>query len=173
MSGDQFIGNGSDGVSPSELPPAPTWTLRREWGDLLVGIALIAAALWFFVTAGALEDFSGEAIGAADFPQGIAVLLVLGVIALILGAVRRIASGGERHVVVIRRYGHVALGMVLLVSFPFLMGTFGFYAAMTPWLAAMLVLAGERRPVHVVGYVAGFLLFTKVVFEMTLGTPLP
>jgi hypothetical protein len=156
-----------------EPPPAATLTVRREWGDLVVGAGLLVIATWFYVTAGGLEDYSGEGIGAADFPRGISILLAIGAIGLIAGAIRRLASTQEQHLVLIRRYRHVALGMVLFIAFPALMQTFGYYLAMAPWLAAFLVLAGERRPLHVAAYVVGFLVFTKVVFGIILGTPLP
>lgn len=154
------------------LPPAPTLTLRHEWGDLAVGAALLAIAVWFFVTASRLDDYSGEGIGAADFPKGIAALLVVGVLVVCLGAIRRLASGDDVRMLRVRRYGHVAGGMVLLVVFPVLMTSIGYYLAMAVWLAAFLVLCGVRHPLHILAYVAGFLLFTKVVFGMLLGTPL-
>lgn len=157
---------------PEKLPPAATVTVRREWGDLVVGAGLLGIAIWFFVTAGGIEDYSGEAIGAADFPRGIAFLLGVGALGIIAGAIRRLAMHNEDHLVIVRRYRHVAMGMVLFIAFPAMMQTFGYYLAMAPWLAAFLVLAGERRPLHVVGYVAGFLLFTKVIFGIILGTPL-
>lgn len=167
----------ADGPEDDPGPPAeplggPFLTVRHEWGDILVGLALVAMAVWFFVTAGNLEDFSGTAIGAADFPRGLAVLLGLGVLVIMVGAVRRLASEASPRFIVVRRYGHVAAGMVLLVAFPALMDAFGYYLAMTGWLAAFLVLTGIRHPIHVAAYVGGFLLFSKVVFEMLLGTPL-
>lgn len=160
-------------VPQEEPPPAAVVTIRRDYGDLFVGSGLLAIAIWFFVTAGGIDDYSGDAIGAADFPRGIALLLGIGALFIIAGAVRRLASGSERHLVVVRRYGHVAIGMLLFLSFPALMQAVGYYWAMAPWLAAFLVLAGERRPLRVIAYVGGFLLFTKVIFETILGTPLP
>lgn len=154
------------------LPPAPTLTVRHEWGDLVVGLAILGVAVWFFVTSTSLDDYSGEGIGAADFPKGIAALLGIGVLVICLSAVRRLASGGDGGMIRVRRYGHVAGGIVLLAAFPMLMTSVGYYVAMAVWLAAFLVLCGVRHPIHVVAYVAGFLLFTKVVFEMLLGTPL-
>lgn len=173
MSGVTPVVADSGGAMPPDSNPAPTVTIRQEWGDLAVGGAILAMAAWFYATAGTIEDFSGGGIGAADFPQGIAALLGLGTLVILVGALSRLLADGRGRTIVIRRYRHVAGGMVLLVAFPALMESFGFYLAMTPWLAAFLVLAGERRPLHVIAYVAGFLLFTKVTFEMILGTPLP
>lgn len=161
-----------DTEAGAALPPAPTLRLRSEWGDLFVGIALLGLAIWFVVTANALDDYSGEGIGAADFPTGIAALLLIGTLLIVLGALRRLATGTYHGAIAIRRYGHVLLGMVLLCAFPFLMESFGYYLAMAVWLAAFLVLCGVRHLLHVAAYVGGFLLFTKLVFGVLLGTPL-
>lgn len=170
---DRSVGVDAQPGTREELPPAPTLTVRRKWGDIAIGTGLLVLAIWFFVTAGGIEDYSGEAIGAADFPRGIALLLAIGSLVIVIGAIRKVPVTSDENFLVIRRYRHVALGMLLLVSFPALMQVAGFYLAMAPWLAAFLVLAGERRPLHVAVYVAGFLIFTKVVFEMILGTSLP
>ncbi|WP_062228447.1 tripartite tricarboxylate transporter TctB family protein [Aureimonas frigidaquae] len=155
-----------------ELPPAPTVSVRAEWGDIVVALAILCMAAWFFVTAGTLEDYSGEGIGAADFPTGIAALLGIGTLIIISAALRRLVGGGTRGGITVRRYVHVALGMLLLVAFPYLMEHFGYYSAMGVWLAAFLVLCDVRRPIPIILYVGGFLLFTKLVFEILLGTPL-
>jgi hypothetical protein len=167
----QDEGEFEDPVGPTEPESGPFLTVRHEWGDLLVGSALLATAAWFYITGSQLDDYSGPGIGAADFPQGLAALLGLGVLVILVGATRRLASNKNPRFIVVRRYGHVGIGMALLVAFPALMKAVGYYPAMTAWLAAFLVLAGIRHPLHVVGYVAGFLVFTKVVFEMILGTP--
>lgn len=168
------VAGGPNDPGPHAVPlGGPFLTVRHEWGDILVGLALLTMAIWFFVGAANLEDFSGGGIGAAAFPQALAVLLGLGVLVIIVSAFRRLASHTSPRLIVVRRYGHVAVGMALLVVFPALMEGLGYYLAMAVWLAAFLVLAGIRHPIHVVAYVGGFLLFTKVVFETILGTPLP
>jgi hypothetical protein len=67
----------------------------------------------------------------------------------------------------------VLLGIVLLIAFPFMMDAFGYYIAMAIFLSAFLYVANRRNPIAIALYVGGFLLFTKLVFEMMLGTPLP
>jgi hypothetical protein len=170
---DQPVDANTQVAPQEEVPQAGAFVLRRAWGDVIISVALLAVAIWFFITAGGIEDYSGEGIGAADFPRGISLLLGIGAVCVLVGAVRRLAMGNERRQVIVRRYGHVAVGMVLFIAFPVLMRSVGYYWAMAPWLAAFLLLAGERRPLHVAAYVAGFLLFTKVIFEIILGTPLP
>ena len=72
-----------------------------------------------------------------------------------------------------RRPWRVVIGMVLLLIFPYGMRHLGYYPTMAVWLAAFFWLADYRRPVGIVACVAGFLVFTKIVFEYLLSTPIP
>ncbi|MGB3416704.1 MAG: tripartite tricarboxylate transporter TctB family protein [Mesorhizobium sp.] len=154
-------------------PDAATLSLSLEISDIAVGLALATLAGWFFFQASILPDFSGTAIGAADFPKGLAALLGLTSVIFAGAGVRRIVSGrlGER--VSVRQPMRVLLGIVLLIAFPFMMDAFGYYIAMAIFLSAFLYVANRRNPIAIALYVGGFLLFTKLVFEMMLGTPLP
>lgn len=154
------------------LPPAREITIRSELGDIVAGLGLAGVAAWFLVQALALPDYSGTAIGAADFPMGLATLLLVGALALFAGAVWRLATGHSGESSTIRRPLRVLLGGILLLAFPLMMSFAGYYAAMAIFLASFLYLADVRRPLLLLGCVAGFLLFTKVVFEMILQTPL-
>lgn len=154
-------------------PEAGTFSLSLEIGDIAVGLALTALASWFFFQASILPDFSGTAIGAADFPKGLAALLGLTSIVFAGAGVRRLISGHVKERVTVRQPIRVLLGIVLLIVFPLMMDAFGYYPAMAIFLSAFLYVANCRSPIAIVLYVGGFLLFTKLVFEMLLGTPLP
>jgi hypothetical protein len=148
-------------------------SLSLEISDIAVGLALAALAGWFFFQASILPDFSGTAIGAADFPRGMAALLGLTSVIFAGAGVRRIMYGRLEERVTVRQPMRVLLGMVLLIAFPLMMDAFGYYIAMAIFLSAFLYVANRRNPIAIVLYVGGFLLFTKLVFEMLLGTPLP
>ena len=152
---------------------APVLRIRLEWADLAVGSALLAVAVWFLVQSFWLEDFSGTAIGSADFPRGVAALLALGVAVLLTSAGWRLARHLRTHTISVRRPWRVAGGMAMLLVFPFAMSRLGYYPTMAVWLAAFFWLADYRRPVAIVACVAGFLAFTKIVFEYLLSTPIP
>lgn len=152
---------------------APVMRIGLEWADLAVGSALLAVAVWFLVQSFWLEDFSGTAIGSADFPRGVAALLALGVAVLLTSAGWRLAHHIREHTITVRRPLRVAAGMVLLLIFPFAMSRLGYYPTMAVWLAAFFWLADYRRPVAILACVAGFLAFTKIVFEYLLSTPIP
>ncbi len=155
------------------LPPAKEITIRSELGDIVAGLGLAGIAAWFMVEAIRLPDYSGTAIGAADFPKGLAFLLLLGALGLVGGAVLRLATGHAGESSTIRRPLHVLIGALLLIAFPLMMSYAGYYIAMGIFLTAFLYLADINRPLLVGGCVAGFLLFTKIIFEMILQTPLP
>ncbi|MGB5802082.1 MAG: hypothetical protein WBG88_18435, partial [Mesorhizobium sp.] len=70
-------------------PDAATLSLSLEISDIAVGLALAALAGWFFFQASILPDFSGTAIGAADFPKGLAALLGLTSVIFAGAGVRR------------------------------------------------------------------------------------
>jgi hypothetical protein len=152
---------------------APVMRIRLEWADLAVGSALLALALWFLVQSFWLEDYSGTAIGSADFPRGVAALLALGVAVLLGTAGWRLAHRLRGHTITVRRPLRVAAGMALLLVFPFAMSRLGYYPTMAVWLAAFFWLADYRRPLAILACVAGFLAFTKIVFEYLLSTPIP
>jgi hypothetical protein len=154
------------------LPPAKEITVKAEAGDIVAGLGLAAVATWFLVEAIMLPDYSGTAIGAADFPEGLAVLLLLVSFGLVAAAVWRLTAGYAGEPSIIRRPLRVAIGALLLVAFPTMMAFAGYYIAMAIFLAAFLYLADITRPLLLLACVAGFLLFTKVVFEMILQTPL-
>jgi hypothetical protein len=152
---------------------APVMRIRLEWADLAVGSALLAVAVWFLVQSLSLEDFSGTAIGSADFPRGVAALLAFGVAVLLASAGWRLAHHLRAHEITVRRPWRVVAGMAMLLAFPFAMSRLGYYPTMAVWLAAFFWLADYRRPVAVIACVAGFLAFTKIVFEYLLSTPIP
>lgn len=147
--------------------------VRLEFGDILAAIALLAVAGLFWFLGAGIDDGSDYGIGAADFPRGLALLLGVASAILLANALARLARGTTRHLIAIGRPARVAAGMALMAAFAPLMSHVGYYPAMAVFLAAMLWIADCRRPLHVVAYVAGFLIFSRVVFETILSIPLP
>lgn len=155
------------------MPEARTLFFSLEIGDIVIGLALTVMASWFFFQASVLPDFSGTAVGAADFPKGLAALLGLTSLIFAGAGVRRMISGRLEERITVRQPMRVLLGIALLIMFPLMMDTLGYYIAMAVFFSAFLYVANCRSPIAIVLYVGGFLLFTKLVFEMLLGTPLP
>ncbi|MDF2997767.1 MAG: hypothetical protein K0R27_3404 [Xanthobacteraceae bacterium] len=160
-------------VCMAESSDHSIFEMRFEVGDILVALALLAVAGLFWFFGAGIDDGNDYGIGAADFPRGLALLLAVASGCLLANAVVRLASGTGHHAICIGRPARVIAGMVAMIAFAPLMTRIGYYPAMAIFLAAMLWIADCRRPLHVVAYVAGFLIFSKVVFEMILSIPLP
>ena len=82
-------------------------------------------------------------------------------------------SGERADPIEIRHPAAVLLAVVLVAAYPTLLAYLQYYLATALWLPPFLWLAGMRRSLGIVLTTAGFLLFTKVLFQMALGTPLP
>jgi len=148
-------------------------TFRLELGDALAGAALLAMAVTFWLLGADIDDGGGSGVGAATFPRGIALLLGLGALVLMANGIRHLFGTPSGHLVSTGRPLRVAAGMALMLAFAPAMGAFGYYPTMALFLALMLWIADCRRPLPILAYVAGFLLFSKLVFEMLLSIPLP
>jgi hypothetical protein len=158
---------------------APTWRhdlvrLRFEWCEVGVCLLLVALSVWFLLEArGLAEEYTDGSVGAATFPTAIAFLLVLAASGLVFRSAKRLVARAFEHPVEIRRPLSILAGIVLVALFPSAMETLGYYPTAAVWLVLFGYMASVRRPLHLGGLTAGFLLFTWVVFEKILGTPLP
>jgi hypothetical protein len=166
----------------SDTVPSPTdtqspWTdrlaVRSEVIDLVVGLALVVLAAAFWLGAAQFDEVDTTGIGAATFPRGIAVLLGVAAAMLVARAFLTLSGRMPTGITITRRPGHVVAGMALVILFPLLMTTLGFYIGSALWMPALFVVAGYRKPLGIVMLTAGFLAFAKVAFEMTLGVRLP
>jgi hypothetical protein len=160
-----------DGVA--EQGPDRALVVRLEVLEIAVGAALCAVAAWFWIAAADIDDEGGPGIGPTAFPKGIALVLAAAALLLIVQAAMRLVSGRLGPESVTGRPLYVLAGIVLVVAFPALMQWLGYYPAMGLLIAALLGVAGYRKPLGIALYTAGFLVFTKVVFGMILKTPLP
>ncbi|MCS0496888.1 tripartite tricarboxylate transporter TctB family protein [Ancylobacter sp. MQZ15Z-1] len=149
------------------------FAFRLELGDVLVGAALLALSITFWVLGAQIDDGGEGSIGAATFPRGIALLLGIGALVLFANGLRQLVAGPSGHWVTIGRPLRVLMGIALMLAFAPAMRAVGYYPTMAVYLAATLWVADCRRPLLILAYVAGFLLFSKLVFEMLLSIPLP
>ena len=133
---------------------------------------LLALAVWLWLGAADIETTGDGALGADSFPRLVAALLGAGCLALLAQSVRGMMAGAGGGIAVSRPLQVLAAaGLVCL--YPALIGWLGYYLATPLWMAPFLVLAGMRSPLGIAASVAGFLLFTKVLFQMALAIPMP
>ena len=69
---------------------------RGGWGQILVGVALIGAAIWAGPALGAIGTFGGTPIAVSQVIGGIGAALVLGGIAQLLTPIPKTPEGAER-----------------------------------------------------------------------------
>ncbi|MGH6678268.1 MAG: tripartite tricarboxylate transporter TctB family protein [Bradyrhizobium sp.] len=140
--------------------------------EILVGAVMIAVAGWVWFAAAAIRSSSRGRRGPLAFPRGVALLLAGCSVAMVLRALRRRHTPADR-VQEVERYGFVAAAVGMTIVYPLLIGWLGYYIATGLWLPPFLWIAGYRNPLGMLFCSLGFLLFTRVVFQILLGTPMP
>ena len=159
--------------TPRHRPVSPAVTARipAALANGAGAALLLALAAFMWLGAADIEGGGNGLVGPDGFPRLIAALLGAGSLALLLLSIRDLRRGVAP--IVITRPLAVAGAIVLVALYPVLITVLGFYAATVIWMVPFLLLAGMRSLIGIAASVAGFLLFTKVLFEMVLGTPLP
>lgn len=142
--------------------------------DSIIGGLMLAVALWFWFGAGSIQSHSPfSLVGPAAFPRGIAALLAVCSLLLIARSVgSRLRTGSSMNITV-ERPVYVFIAMALVIVYPLLIGALGYYLATGVWLPILLWVAGYKRPLGLALVSICFLVFTKIVFQGMLGTPLP
>lgn len=141
--------------------------------DALVALFMFAFAVALWVGVEAFAPGPWRAQGAGSFPRSIALLL--GMCSLLLLGRTLLAWRAQRQAgnVALRRPHAVAAAMLLAVAYPPLIDALGYYLATAVWLPVLLWVAGYRKPKGVVLASLGFLVFSRIVFQQLLGTPMP
>ena len=146
------------------------WSLPTTLLDTLIALAMLGFALALWVGAEAFAPGPWRAQGPGTFPRGIALLL--GSCSLLLvGRALRAWRGAQR--LSVKRPHAVAAAMALAVAYPPLIQGLGYYGATAVWLPMLLWVAGCRRLKVLVPACLGFLVFSRIVFQQLLGTPMP
>jgi putative tricarboxylic transport membrane protein len=142
--------------------------------ETAVGIFMLAVASWFWFDSYSIETRAPSSLsGPVAFPRGVAAMLA---VCSVLFAWRSVAARlrtGQSRAIPVERPLPVLVSMVLVVLYPLLLEWLGYYVATGVWLPVLLWVSGYRRPIGIALVSAGFLAFTKVVFQQMLGTPLP
>lgn len=140
---------------------------------MVIGVILIAMTAWLWIGAGEIDSRSTGLMGPTSFPHGIAVLLGGTSLILVARAALTLGTGPRRSFVTVLRPSAVVSAIAMSVIYPLLVGSVGYYIATALWLPPFLWIAGYRRPLGVLACSAGFLVFTWIVFQHVLGTPMP
>lgn len=141
--------------------------------DVLVGTLFMLIALLLWIGASYIDRSDIGVVGPTGFPRGVA--LIFGTISLVMalrGAIK-LRSGRSAAAIEFVQPFAVLAAMIMVVAYPLLLGFFNYYLVTGPWLIALFLITGFRRPLPMLLCAAGFLVFAKLVFEMLMGIPLP
>jgi hypothetical protein len=142
--------------------------------DVAGGTALFVLAAWLWHGAADIEVVSSSGVGPAFFPRTVAILLAGGSLLLVLqGLAPRLFGIRPDKTVQVQRPGSVLAAIAIVIAYASLLGRLTYYPATALLLPCLLWTAGLRRPLGIVACTIGFLVFTKILFETLLGTPLP
>lgn len=141
--------------------------------DVIFGVILAMLALAFWIGAGYVEGGSHGLMGSTGFPRGVALLLGTTTVLMAIRGGLQLWSGSNVEFVVVDQPLPILANIFLVIIYPILIRSFGFYTATGPWLILLLFATGNRKPLSMIAYAIGFLIFTKLVFETLIGVPLP
>lgn len=148
-------------------------TLRVALLDVIFGVILVLLAAGLWIGAGYIEGNSRGLMGPAAFPRGIALILGATSLLMAIGGVVGLCSASRGQIATVEQPIPVLASLALVVVYPILLGYFGYYLATGPWILALMFAAGCRKPLLMLLCASGFLIFTKAVFQMLIGIPLP
>jgi hypothetical protein len=147
--------------------------LRATLLEAGIGGLMFAIALWFWFGADAIQSDSRGLMSPVAFPEAISVLLALCAVLMIVRGLAPLRHAQTANYITVERPWFVLVAMGMTVIYPLLMGAFGYYLATALWLPPFLWVAGYRKPLGLAGATVGFLIFTRVIFQQLLGTPMP
>lgn len=158
---------------PAKHETGPALRLSAPILDVVGGLLFLAVAIWLWIGAAAIDDTGQGLNGPSGFPRGVAILLGGSALLLVVQSFAALAGRSTARPVTVQRPGYVLAAILLVILYPFLLHGLGYYVATGLWLLPFFWVSGCRRPVLILACSAGFLVFTKVLFETVLGTPLP
>jgi putative tricarboxylic transport membrane protein len=146
--------------------------MTRGRGEVVLGLGSVAfAGVYWAIAARIPESLLADAVGAAGFPNALAITLVLSGALLVLRAVKRTSGPGEP--VDWPAHARAAGLMGILVAYVVLTPVAGYPIAIALLIGAVAAYAGARGRVSLfVTSAAGSLLFW-VAFAKLLGVAMP
>ena len=153
---------------------APVIEISERKLDVVAGVTFFALAAWLWHGAADIDTTSSGGVGPAFFPRAIALLMAGGSLLLVLqGFVPKLFGIRPDKTIWFQRPGSVLAAMVIVIVYASMLGRLTYYPATALFLPCLLWAAGVRRPIIIAACTIGFLTFTKILFEIVLGTPLP
>ncbi|OAP48255.1 tripartite tricarboxylate transporter TctB family protein [Sinorhizobium saheli] len=142
--------------------------------EIATGVIVLAILSWYVVQAYHLpKPFNSTDVGAGGFPLLVAIGTGIATISMIgLAVARHMGKMGQADSRW-RRPLFVLIVALLLVGQAVTFETLGVYLCVALFSAAIMVAAGERRILHVLGVSIGLVAFVYVVFALALNVVFP
>lgn len=142
--------------------------------ETAAGAVLLSTLSWYLLEAGKLpKPFNATDIGAGGFPTLIAVGTIFATLLMIGFGVAGILSKEEAAVIRWRRPFYVFVTGLLLIGQAVLFEMLGVYLGVGLFSAAIMLAAGERRPLHVLAVPLALVAFIHVTFAIALNVAFP
>ena len=152
-----------------DVPAKAEFRLSAELCELAIGGTLLGGVVWYAITAVRLPSpFNPVDVGAGGFPKLLVVGAGIALVAMLVGALRRLATGQRRAPIVVARPPFVVLAAALLV------GQAVLFAVIDPFLCVglfgllMMLACGERRPLHLVAVPIAIAGGIWLIFDLLL-----
>lgn len=142
--------------------------------EMVIGAVLAVIGFIYFNDAVALPaPFNDNAVGAGRFPMIVAVATLVSVTVMIGGAVKAVVARNLGEPVPFPRLLFVCGTVVLLVLECLLFEKVGALVCTFTSSLVLMVLGGERRPLHFIGVPVLVTLGIHVLFTVVLGVRFP
>ena len=142
--------------------------------EAVFGSVLLAILIWYGLQARSLpKPFNATDIGAGGFPLLIAAGTLIATILMIAFGVAGLLSKSERETSQWRRPLYVFLTSVIFIAQAAWFEAMGVYLCVGIFSMAVMLAAGERRPLHVIGVPLALVAFIYVVFDTALNVVFP
>lgn len=142
--------------------------------EVAAGLMFLAILIWYILSAQKLpKPFNETDIGAGGFPLLIAVGTIAATLLMIGLGVAGIFGRVEKEVIRWRRPFYVLVTGLIFIAQAAWFETQGVYACVALFSAAVMLAAGERRPLHVLGVPLALVAFIYVVFTISLNVVFP
>jgi hypothetical protein len=142
--------------------------------EVTAGLVILAMLIWYILDALKLpKPFNATDIGAGGFPLLIAACTIFPTLLMIGIGVAGLKGKTERSVTLWHRPLCVFATALIFIAQAVLLETVGIYVSVGIFSAAVMFVAGERRPLHILGVPLAVIVFIYAVFALALNVVFP
>ena len=142
--------------------------------EVTAGLIILAALTWYILEALKLpKPFNATDLGAGGFPLLLAACTIFPTLLMICIGITGLVGKTERNVTLWHRPFCVIATSLIFIAQAALLEVVGVYICVGIFSAAVMFVAGERRPLHILGVPLAVVAFIYVVFTLALNVVFP